>query len=108
VLRQPDARLLTAAIARHAWTFAGSGEFSAARDAGGLILSITHNPAAREVETELPSCHYFAATFERIYTEILGPGVWVVETGCEAAGDSACTFRLSWPGVSRRASPRPA
>jgi divinyl protochlorophyllide a 8-vinyl-reductase len=95
------AQLFTQAIARHAWTFAGSGEFSAAREAGGLILSIRHNPAVREVEAERPSCQYFAATFERLFTAVLGPGVRVVETGCEAAGNDACSFRVSW-GASRR------
>lgn len=95
------ALLFTRAIARHAWTFAGSGQFSAMRDAGGLILLITDNPAVRGVSARRPSCHYFAATFEGLYRAILGPNVQVRETGCEAAGASACSFRVTWSGKAR-------
>lgn len=90
------ARLFTQAIAKHAWTFAGSGQFSAAHDAGGLVLCLHDNPACREVTTPQPSCHYFAATFERLYGEILGSGIRVVEISCEAAGDDCCSFRIGW------------
>jgi divinyl protochlorophyllide a 8-vinyl-reductase len=90
------ARLFTRAIARHAWTFGGSGRFSASRDAGGLVLLIADNPAARGYRAERPSCHYFTETFRGLYTAILGPRVRVVETQCEAAGAEACRFRLTW------------
>lgn len=101
--RRVAAPLFTRAIGRHAWTFAGSGRFSAWRDAGGLVLQIADNPACRAVHTPQPSCHYFAATFERLYAAILGPDVQVVETACEAAGDSACRFRVSWKAPGLRA-----
>jgi divinyl protochlorophyllide a 8-vinyl-reductase len=90
------ALLFTRAIARHAWTFGGSGRFSATRDAGGLVLLITDNPAARGYRADRPSCHYFAETFRGLYTAILGPRVRVVETQCEAAGAEACRFRVTW------------
>ena len=99
--RPTAAWLFTCAITRHAWTFAGSGRFSAMRDAGGLVLLITDNPAVRGLVAERPSCQYFAATFEGLYRAILGPKVRVVETGCEAAGASACSFRVTWRADSR-------
>lgn len=94
--RTMAARLFTRSIAAHAWTFGGSGYFSVARDAGGLMLCIHDNPACRELRTGKPSCHYFAATFERLYGAILGPQVRVVEVACEAADDDCCCFRVSW------------
>lgn len=90
------AAIFTRAIARHAWTFGGSGRFSASRDAGGLVLLIEDNPAARGFRAERPSCHYFVETFRGLYTAILGNKVRVVETGCEAAGAQACRFRVTW------------
>lgn len=94
--RPMAAWLFTRAIARHAWTFGGSGRFSATRDAGGLVLLITDNPACRAFAAETPSCHYFTETFRCLYAAILGPRVQVVETECEAAGADSCRFRLTW------------
>jgi divinyl protochlorophyllide a 8-vinyl-reductase len=84
------------AIARHAWTFGGTGRFSATRDAGGLVLLIEDNPATRGFTAEGPSCHYFTETFRGLYTAILGRRVQVIETQCEAAGANACRFRVTW------------
>lgn len=98
------ARIFTRSIGRHAWTFAGSGYFSAAREAGGLLLCLHDNPACRELATGVPSCHYFTATFETLYRAILGPSVRVAEVACEAAGDDCCCFRVSW-GRPRAARP---
>lgn len=98
------ARLFTRSIGKHAWTFAGTGYFSVAREAGGLLLCLADNPACRELATGVPSCHYFTATFETLYRAILGPEVKVAEVACEAAGDDCCCFRVSWGRPAR--SPR--
>lgn len=89
------ARLLVAAIARHAWTFAGSGAF-AYRFTPQPILSLTGSPICRELRTQEPACAYFAATFERVFGEMLGPTLSVRETECEATGAPACVFVVRW------------
>lgn len=92
---QMAARVLASAIARHSWTFAGSGTFSFT--AGHpFVLSIRHNPICSRIKSDAPVCHYYAATFERIFSRIVHPDARVVETACEAAGDDACVFELSW------------
>ena len=86
------ARLLTAAIARHAWTFAGSGTFRVLGHAP-LRLEITGNPLATG-PSEVPLCHWHAAVFERLYAALVWPGVRVVEQACVAEGAPACVFVL--------------
>lgn len=105
VLRGLPARwaapLLLRAVARHAWTFAGSGVFAARCHARGATLTVTGNPLCRGLRSAEPACHYVAATFERLMRVLVHPAAQVVETACEARGDGACRFEVSWgPGVS--------
>lgn len=93
--RRLAARLLVAAIARHAWTFAGSGAFSYSF-APQLVLKLKGSPICRELRTQEPACAYFAATFERVFGEMLGPALSVCETECEASGAPACVFVVRW------------
>lgn len=62
------ARLLTAAIARHAWTFAGSGRFGIAARAP-LTLEIADNPLSFPGHP----CHWHAAVFARLYQTLVWP-----------------------------------
>lgn len=89
------ARIMAGAIARHAWTFAGSGRFSW-RLERGLVLTIKGGPVARLLTTQEPACHYYAATFEGVFAAVVGEAVTVRETACEASGGDACVFALSW------------
>lgn len=89
------ARILVAAIARHAWTFSGSGEFSY-DFAPHLRLRIARSPICKELRTEAPACAYFTATFERVFGEMLGPSLSVTETECAAMGAPACVFEVRW------------
>lgn len=89
------ARILVAAIARHAWTFAGGGEFTYGFSPR-LTLQLKGSPICKGVCTQEPACGYFAATFERVFGEILGPSLRVTETECEATGASACVFEVRW------------
>lgn len=59
------ARLLTAAIARHAWTFAGSGRFQVMSHAP-LLVEIADNPLGG-------ACHWHAAVFARLYRALVWP-----------------------------------
>ena len=93
--REIAARILVAAIKRHAWTFAGSGAFSYAFTPQ-LILKLDGSPICREIRTKEPACAYFAATFKRVFGEMLGPSLNVRETECEASGAPACVFEVGW------------
>ncbi len=65
------ARLMLAAIVRHAWTFAGSGR---ARGGHGRppLLTIAGNPLAT------PGCRWHAAVLEALFRAVAGPGCRVV------------------------------
>ena len=89
------AHVLLAAIRRNAWTFAGSGCFTAS--AGNPSrLAIAGNPLCRGTTSPVPVCDYYAATFERLFRVLVHPDVRVIETACEAAGDDACRFEVRW------------
>lgn len=107
------ARLLVRAMSKHAWTFAGSGAFSAvealrvpgpagALRSGGvrvhprLQLVVAGCPLCRASSTPAPVCDYFAATFERLFTALVASSATVRETDCQATGSSACRFQVGW------------
>jgi divinyl protochlorophyllide a 8-vinyl-reductase len=87
------ARVLAGAIAKHAWTFAGTGAFAIAARAP-LVFEIGRNPLA--VEGRSPSCTWHAGVFERLFARLVWPGgVRVRETACCGCGDPACRFELT-------------
>jgi divinyl protochlorophyllide a 8-vinyl-reductase len=90
------ARMLIASIAGHAWTFAGSGAF-AARIGDPVVLKIRGNPMCRGAQASEPACHYYAATFERLFQALVHRQTAVIEVACEARGDTECRFELHWP-----------
>ena len=88
-------RVLLAAIARHSWTFAGSGHFEA--HAGRPVaISIADCPICRGALAAQPLCDYYAATFTRLYARLVHPRAWTRETECMAAGAPACRFVIDW------------
>ena len=86
------ARLLSAAIARHAWTFAGSGHFRILTRMP-LRFEIVGNPLATG-PSDAPLCHWHAAVFERLFARLVWPDIRVTEERCRAQGDDACVFVL--------------
>jgi divinyl protochlorophyllide a 8-vinyl-reductase len=86
-------RMLLAAVGRHAWTFAGSGRF-AATPGSPTVVTLADNPLCRGVVSDAPSCHYHAATFERLWRALVAPDIRVVETACCACGAPACRFEF--------------
>lgn len=90
---QLSSRILNRAIARHAWTFAGSGSFRIAPGAP-LRFVIAGGPISRGAHSGEPVCDFYAATFQRLYRELVNPRATVVEIACEAAGAPACVFEL--------------
>jgi divinyl protochlorophyllide a 8-vinyl-reductase len=89
------APLLLQAIGRHAWTFAGSGTFTA-RPGRPVLLDIAACPLCRGARAAQPCCGYYAATFERLFAVLVSPHARVAETACCAAGDAACRFEVRW------------
>ena len=86
--------LLTRAIAQHAWTFAGSGRFEVL-STHPLSFRIVDNPVVRGELAPAPICHWHAAVFERLFTELVHPDYRVTETACCACGAEACVFELT-------------
>ena len=83
--------ILSKAIAQHAWTFAGSGEFAVA---GPLVFEIKDNPIVRGEVSETPLCHWHAAVFETLFRSLVGPRLRCAEQCCCAMGGPACRFVL--------------
>jgi divinyl protochlorophyllide a 8-vinyl-reductase len=89
-------RVLLKAIERHAWTFAGSGQFRA-EPGTPVVITLSNCPLARGVSAAAPVCDYYAATFEGLFQALVHPQARVVETECMAMGAAACRFEISWP-----------
>jgi divinyl protochlorophyllide a 8-vinyl-reductase len=89
------ARILTGAIARHAWTFAGSGSFRVVHGTP-MRLEIAGGPIPRAGAADHPVCGYYAATFETLFRALVSPRTQVAEVACEAMGAPACVFELRW------------
>lgn len=84
--------LLLRAFGRHAWTFAGSGQFSFEGPYPGTIV-LTDGPTCR-VPTPAPrGGRYYEAAFQNLLT-LASPDVAVFETACRASGDLACRFEI--------------
>lgn len=88
------APVLTRAIARHSWTFAGTGEFRV-EGSRPLIVSVARNPLVAEWRADTPQCIWHVAVFRRLYGRLVWPGVAVREVACCACGDPACRFEIS-------------
>lgn len=85
------APLLIGAIGRHAWTFAGSGTFTASPGPPpGMtrVIEIAGNPLA------MPGCAWHLAVFERLFRVLVAPRAAVAHTRCCHAGAPACRFEI--------------
>lgn len=88
------ARVLVAAIGRHAWTFAGSACFHGqGRPAG---FSLAGCPICRGARASEPCCDFYAATFEHRFRALVHRDARVRETACTACGDPTCQFDAVW------------
>ncbi len=83
--------LLAKAIAKHAWTFSGSGEF---RVAGPLSFEIADNPIVRGEPSATPLCHWHSAVFEGLFRALVDDRLRCTEDTCCATGADACRFSL--------------
>jgi divinyl protochlorophyllide a 8-vinyl-reductase len=88
-------RLLAHAIARNAWTFVGSGHF-AVHLGRPTVFTIGECPICRGMTAPRPTCDFYAATFERLFAELVDPHARVEEVECLATGGAACRFSIVW------------
>lgn len=85
--------VLSRAIAKNAWTFAGSGRFGVARGWPAVLL-IHDNPVVRGERSDAPLCHWHAGVFERLYRVLVSDRARVREVACCACGAPACRFEV--------------
>ena len=99
VLRLLPARLasraLTRAISAHAWTFAGTGIFTA-RPGRPTIYEISHCPLCRGHHGDHAVCDFYAATFETLFKTLVHRDARAREIACQATGAAACRFEIDW------------
>ena len=88
-------RVLIDAIRRHSWTFSGSGELRV-RKAYPPELAIAGCCICLGAESDVPLCAFYRAAIERLFRALVHPRAVVAETGCQAQGAEACTFRVTW------------
>lgn len=95
-----SAELLAQAIARHAYTFAGSGRFSHPRGAP-FRFWIHDGPLVRHPQAG--PCDFYRGTFTRIFRQLVHRGAVVVETACQRATQPGnaqahqyCEFMIQW------------
>jgi divinyl protochlorophyllide a 8-vinyl-reductase len=92
-----SSRLLLRAITANAWTFAGSGAFTA-RAGTPHVVEIADNPIA------MPGCTWHAAVFEGLFRALVSPRTVVRHVRCSLDGTPACRFEISHAGSARRAA----
>ncbi|MFK7830915.1 MAG: bacteriochlorophyll 4-vinyl reductase [Congregibacter sp.] len=86
--------LLASVIAKHAWSFAGSGTFRL-RSRHPLVFTLKDNPVVRGEQSKDPVCDWHVAVFEYLFREIVDSDLRCVETQCCAAGADTCRFEIS-------------
>lgn len=94
-------QILTAAISRNAWTFVGSGQFSARYTRlrtkpaqRGWCYRIASNPLAKGLNQKTVACWFYTAVFQTLFQVLVHPAIRVVETQCMARGDAYCEFEF--------------
>lgn len=90
------ARLLLHAIAKHAWTFAGSGTCSVSMHPT-IAIEIGDNPLS------MPDCCWHASVFERLFRKLVSAHTRVEHTACCQTGDRSCRFEIDTIPKARRA-----
>lgn len=88
-------KMLLQAVAKHAWTFSGSGEFNYSVDRP-VRVSIRDCPLCRGQHADGPVCDFYLGAFERLFTTLVKRRTRVSETACQAMGADACVFEMRW------------
>lgn len=85
------APLLLKAIARNAWTFAGSGRVSV-RSGDPCVVEIADNPLT------MPGCVWHVAVFEGLFRALVTPNSIVHHTVCCDSDADTCRFEIVLSG----------
>jgi divinyl protochlorophyllide a 8-vinyl-reductase len=92
---KPASKMLLEAVAKHAWTFSGSGHFS--YEIGRPVrVRIEDCPLCRGAQAEEPICDFYRGAFERLFQTLVNRRTQVQETQCQALGADACVFEMRW------------
>lgn len=83
--------VLSRAIARNAWTFAGSGQFLVMTP---LIFALRANPLVRGEVADHPLCDWHRGVFTRLFQTLVHPALTCHEPRCCAMGHAACRFEM--------------
>lgn len=93
---RPATAILLRAIAKNAWTFAGSGQFTF-QTGRPATLTLNDCPACFEVYPLGQPCLYYTATFEGLFRALVHPGARVTDQGSTSPDGRRRIFRLDWP-----------
>jgi len=88
---------LAGAMARHAWTFAGSGRF-VFHGGDAPVFEIDACPLCRGEAASAAACTYYTGVFERLLRVLVDREASVREVACQSLGDASCRFLVEWPG----------
>ncbi len=80
--------LLLKAIARNAWTFAGSGQVRTESCGRHFAVEIAANPMA------MPGCAWHQAVFQRLFAVLVAPEITVRHPRCCHEGARSCRFEI--------------
>jgi divinyl protochlorophyllide a 8-vinyl-reductase len=86
------ARMLSRAIAGHAWTFVGSGQLAVVDP---WTFEIVDNPLIAGETSKACLCHWHVGVFQQLYQALVSRDAVCVEKGCGAQeGQDRCRFEL--------------
>ncbi|SIO55684.1 divinyl protochlorophyllide a 8-vinyl-reductase [Rhodovulum sp. ES.010] len=86
--------MLAKAIAKHSWTFAGSGAFRVV-STRPLVFELADNPLIRGESAPHPICGWHEAVFDRLFQTLVDSRLSTRETKCSASGCAVCRFEIA-------------
>jgi divinyl protochlorophyllide a 8-vinyl-reductase len=89
-------RMLLRAMQAHAWTFAGSGQFTVRQHQWGATLEFRHCAMCRGLTAHAPVCAFYAGTFQQLIRQLVQPTALVQEVRCCAMGHDCCRFEVTF------------
>jgi divinyl protochlorophyllide a 8-vinyl-reductase len=92
---QLGVRILSRAMAQHAWTFAGSGYFHV-QYGRAPEFTIGDCPLCRGLTLDAPVCDFYAGTFEVLLARLIRRDTCVAQVESAASGGRACRYEVRW------------
>lgn len=88
-------RVLANAMARHAWTFAGSGHFHV-RYTPAPEFRVEDCPLCRGLTLDAPVCDFYAGTFEELLARLVRRDTCVAQVESAVCGGTSCRYEVRW------------